>query len=313
MDALVRAAPPPGSAQTGDLYVDLQSRTLWLGVDRAVDPAEFVLISDILALQAEIDGAVVEGKAYTDAQISTCAPLVHTHTSSQITDLTAAVTSIVNAMPSVNWIAGMILQWKGSLAEIGVGGLAGWALCDGANGTPNLRDKFIIGAGNKLPGDVNPAASLTTTGGGTHIHSISATTLSVNEMPHHAHSGATTGRNAGHQHYVSGVTDAQGNHAHAMPGSNNDEGHTGGQYVETGTSGYWGDIATRAAGNHQHNWGAWTGGENVDHAHGIYGEGGGQPHNHTIIGGGGVHEHSVSSGQLRDTIPYYALAFIMKL
>ena len=71
MDALVRAAPPPGSANAGDLYVDLQSRTLWLGVDPAVDPAAFVLISDIVALQAEIDGAVVESKGYTDAQILT--------------------------------------------------------------------------------------------------------------------------------------------------------------------------------------------------------------------------------------------------
>lgn len=48
------------------------------------------------------------------------------------TDLTASL-----------WKAGMILLWSGSIATIPLG----WALCDGTNGTPNLRDKFIVGAG----------------------------------------------------------------------------------------------------------------------------------------------------------------------
>jgi len=44
---------------------------------------------------------------------------------------------------------GTILLWAGSIVGIPVG----WKLCDGNNGTPDLRDKFIIGAGNTYPVD----------------------------------------------------------------------------------------------------------------------------------------------------------------
>lgn len=40
--------------------------------------------------------------------------------------------------------AGVILLWSGSTGSVP----AGWLLCDGTNGTPDLRDRFIIGAGN---------------------------------------------------------------------------------------------------------------------------------------------------------------------
>jgi microcystin-dependent protein len=39
---------------------------------------------------------------------------------------------------------GMILIWSGSLGSVP----AGWALCDGSNSTPDLRDRFIVGAGS---------------------------------------------------------------------------------------------------------------------------------------------------------------------
>ncbi len=39
---------------------------------------------------------------------------------------------------------GSILPWHGNLADMP----AGFALCDGSNGTPDLRDRFIVGAGN---------------------------------------------------------------------------------------------------------------------------------------------------------------------
>ncbi len=35
-------------------------------------------------------------------------------------------------------------MWSGSIATIP----AGWYLCNGANGTPDLRNKFIVGAGS---------------------------------------------------------------------------------------------------------------------------------------------------------------------
>ena len=38
---------------------------------------------------------------------------------------------------------GVIVMWSGKVDEIP----EGWALCDGENGTPNLVDRFIVGAG----------------------------------------------------------------------------------------------------------------------------------------------------------------------
>lgn len=40
--------------------------------------------------------------------------------------------------------AGVILMWSGSIASIPLG----WVLCNGSNGTPNLVDRFIVGAGS---------------------------------------------------------------------------------------------------------------------------------------------------------------------
>lgn len=39
---------------------------------------------------------------------------------------------------------GGIIIWSGSTGSVP----SGWYLCDGTNGTPDLRDRFIIGAGN---------------------------------------------------------------------------------------------------------------------------------------------------------------------
>jgi len=51
---------------------------------------------------------------------------------------------------------GMIMQWSGSIATIPTG----FALCNGTNGTPDLRDKFIVGAGTTYnPADTGGAAS----------------------------------------------------------------------------------------------------------------------------------------------------------
>jgi len=40
--------------------------------------------------------------------------------------------------------AGMIILWSGAIVDIP----DGFALCDGSNGTPDLRNRFIVGAGD---------------------------------------------------------------------------------------------------------------------------------------------------------------------
>lgn len=56
---------------------------------------------------------------------------------------------------------GMICMWSGSATAVP----AGWALCDGTNGTPDLRDRFIVGAGSTY-------ASGATGGAATHKHEL---------------------------------------------------------------------------------------------------------------------------------------------
>jgi hypothetical protein len=54
---------------------------------------------------------------------------------------------------------GGIILWHGSIASIPTG----WYLCDGSNGTPDLRDRFIVGASS----DQGSTATTTITGGHT--------------------------------------------------------------------------------------------------------------------------------------------------
>ena len=63
---------------------------------------------------------------------------------------------------------GTVVMWSGSYSSIPMG----WQLCDGSNGAPDLRDRFIIGAG---PGSKSVGAT-----GGADEYSISSPTVSVN-------------------------------------------------------------------------------------------------------------------------------------
>lgn len=48
-------------------------------------------------------------------------------------------------------LKGVIVVWSGALVDIP----EGWHLCDGAEGTPDMRNRFIVGAGDEYnPGDV---------------------------------------------------------------------------------------------------------------------------------------------------------------
>lgn len=71
--------------------------------------------------------------------------------------------------------SGMISLWYGSIGSIP----SGWYLCDGTNGTPDLRDKFVIAAGSTY--------SVGATGG------ANTATLTQNELPAHTHTATFTG------------------------------------------------------------------------------------------------------------------------
>ena len=52
---------------------------------------------------------------------------------------------IIGTSPSVSAVpTGGIIMWSGSIGSIP----SGYVLCDGQNGTPNLKDSFVVGSGN---------------------------------------------------------------------------------------------------------------------------------------------------------------------
>jgi hypothetical protein len=55
----------------------------------------------------------------------------------------AAAGTSANDYVTIGQLSGLIALWSGSIATIPTG----WFICDGANGTPDLRDKFVVGAG----------------------------------------------------------------------------------------------------------------------------------------------------------------------
>lgn len=77
---------------------------------------------------------------------------------------------------------GGIIMWSGSTVP------AGWALCDGSNGTPNLRDKFIVGSG----GGYSVGAM-----GGEASHLLTA---AESGLPVHNHPASSGGQSADHSH-----------------------------------------------------------------------------------------------------------------
>lgn len=135
---------------------------------------------------------------------------------------------------------GLIGAWSGAIADIP----AGWALCDGTLGTPDLRDRFLVGAGTTYnPDDV----------GGADSHNLAHThtpgTLSTNSAGAHTHgpgtlstdSDATTPTGTQEVQSGTGVTVASSTHTHSHSHNVNagltasDGAHT--HNVDTGATG----------------------------------------------------------------------------
>jgi hypothetical protein len=87
--------------------------------------------------------------------------------------------------------SGMIMLWKGTIATIP----SGWQLCNGTNGTPDLRNQFVVcanadsggaakttitGAALQAGGTTTHAHSVTDNG---HQHTVSASDLSLTGFP----------------------------------------------------------------------------------------------------------------------------------
>lgn len=259
---------------------------------------------------AEIDteltavASAISSKADLNSPALTGTPTAPTASYGTNTTQLATTAFVQAAIPS-----GVILLWSGSTATIP----GGWALCNGSNGTPDLRDRFVVGAGSTY--------SVAATGGS------ATSTLTANELPAHTHSlsasGTTSGQSAGHTHTFSGTTgNMSANASHTHTASVTDPGHlhyTWGAYGGGGnpggslnqqnpggqndpvTTAYTGISVTNSntSVEHTHTYSGTTSAVSGDHTHTV-----------TVTGTSG----STGSGAAFTNLPpYYALAYIMRL
>jgi hypothetical protein len=84
------------------------------------------------------------------------------------------------------FVAGMIMLWSGSSASIP----SGWLLCDGSSSTPDLRNRFVVGA--------------------TSTYAVGATGGSADAIVvSHTHTATSTVTDGGHAHALTNYGSAQ--------------------------------------------------------------------------------------------------------
>ena len=106
-------------------------------------------------------GAVTTNKisddAVDDTKLSDTAVTAGSYTNTSIS--VNAQGRITSASSGDGFAAGMIMMFTGTTAP------SGWVFCDGNNQTPDLRDKFIVGADPNSSDDTYPGLEIGQTGG----------------------------------------------------------------------------------------------------------------------------------------------------
>lgn len=171
---------------------------------------------------------------------------------------------------------GAIMMWTGALDQIP----NYWYLCDGTNGTPDLRDKFILGAGGVYaPHNTGGAASQTVDLAmdpllnHTHTFTDDGHTLVEAEMPAHKHGSGAVDRNP-----TGGTWHPYGVHTLATPTSES--------------------VAERREAGQGESWTS------------TVGSGAAHEHSGTTDAGGGV--TPTGEATVPTVPPFFALAYIMK-
>lgn len=135
---------------------------------------EFTAIASAISSKADLNSPALTG--------TPTAPTAASGTNT--TQLATTAFVLANSIPS-----GLISMWSGTIASIP----SGWVLCNGSNSTPDLRNKFIIGAHSDDVG----VAKTTITGSSTQSGgSKDAVNIS------HTHTATSTVTDPGHSHTV---------------------------------------------------------------------------------------------------------------
>lgn len=196
------------------------------------------------------------------------------------TTASAARSNLDVAAASFSVPTGGIIMWSGSIASIP----AGWFLCDGTNGTPNLTNRFVVMAGGTYAvGASGGSADAIVV---SHTHTATAGNQSVNHV--HTMNFNTSTASVNHNHGIQNYNDLGF-------GITRDAAQINNVFNTPGTASASNFAPTAAAGaDHVHLVNGTTASNSADHNHAI-----------TITTQG-------SSGTNANLPPYYALAYIMK-
>jgi hypothetical protein len=125
---------------------------------------------------------------------------------------------IINAQPpaATPIPSGGIILWSGSIGSIP----AGYVLCNGSNGTPDLRNRFVVGAGSTYAVDASGgsadavvvshthAATVTDPG---HFHTINSITTDLASQPTGSVTPISTGLTINTNTAMTGITVSNAN------------------------------------------------------------------------------------------------------
>jgi hypothetical protein len=89
-------------------------------------------------------------------------PLIINASANQIQEITDSDGLIGNGTIPV----GGIIMWSGSIASIPTG----WAICNGSNSTPDLRNRFVVGAGSGYAVDATGGSANAVLIAHSHVH-----------------------------------------------------------------------------------------------------------------------------------------------
>jgi hypothetical protein len=132
--------------------------------------------------------AAVASKADSNSPTFTGTPLAPT-AAGGTNNTQVATTAFVTTAVAASFPTGGIILWSGSVASIP----SGWALCNGSNGTPDLRNRFVVGAGSTyaVDGTGGSADAIVVS------HTHTATSTSTVTDPGHVHQLGSAGGFAG--------------------------------------------------------------------------------------------------------------------